>query len=147
MRTEAARARWRRYYYRNWEKLTAQTRERKRLQKLGLWTKKPKYKKYDDGLTAQKRYRIRHADRVAEAKKDWARRKKAGEVMVPCIDPIHIRGEKAAFATLNTEKVLAIRHEYRTNPNCNFAEIGRRLGVGKGCVRDAAIGKSWRHLP
>ena len=59
------------------------------------------------------------------------------------------RGERNYQATLTDAQVLEIRRAYKriSERRSNCRELAKRFGVKLGAVRDAAAGRTYRHLP
>ncbi len=55
----------------------------------------------------------------------------------------HRRGEHSVIAKLTPDAVREIR---RSKAGASLAELGRRFGVSKQCIRLVLIGKTWRHV-
>lgn len=55
------------------------------------------------------------------------------------------RGEKHPSARLTEALVVQIRQRY-TRYGVTAREIAEEMGVGRKCVHDAAIGKTWSHV-
>lgn len=56
-----------------------------------------------------------------------------------------VHGSKHAFAKLTEDDVKTIRELYRSGAKRLF-ELAKHYGVNSMTLRDAAIGKSWKHV-
>ena len=82
-------------------------------------------------------------DMIEKGRGNWAKGLLNARYTHPETSP---RGVKHGRAKLNDEIVKNLRNMFRSGQKMNISQLSRQYGVARPVIRNAIIGKTWRHV-